>query len=658
MQAVRARQVGTGHAPPRHQQQQEPAKAPNKGGKKPGSGADSGGQGEGGRGGGGAGGGDWVRGGSKGGGSSRGGGGGGKQPRGNKDGGGGGGGPGKGGGGKENSGGGAGGGKQGSGNGGGARAGRAHGGARPPQSHATRPTPEQLALNKTLSSLDNPVAVLEALQGASDKGIQINATNLTTGIHRIASRGGGNKPNLLRNPWLGALLNLIFKRVQENGSEFSSRELSTVAWALGKLAFKVDLVFAELRSECDRRGFGGFNWHDLSNMAWAHAVTPGRGKMWESCMMQLAREGESRPLAGIAPQALSNLAWALATLGLSYGGNSAQALLEKLADHALSIGVGAFKPQEVSAMLWAFAVGGIKAPGLFARVEEDVVGKMLEGYNAQKMSTLACAFAQTGNKATALFDLLEEALVERAMANFNPANTATIAWAFASAGHSTEEVLSVCEERVWQLGLQGFGDVHLVLLVWALGASSYRGPGDAMARDTLNMVEVELRKRKLRDMPESHLATLTWAFRRQGHPGGGGLLRVQKELLSRGWVQPDGKEDGAFSWSLASRSRSLRDKTPKTPKLMRRPSGSGGGLMGLGYGPGAQVKVGGGCWAVEGAEDALHPREAEEKEAGERQADSFLPAAVEEEDSERSMFTPVGGPAVKAATWTRPVPKA
>lgn len=346
----------------------------------------------------------------------------------------------------------------------------------------TRPTQEQLALNRSLSGLDNPVAVLELLQGASEKGIVINATNLATGIHRIASRGGGNKPKLLRNPWLGALLNLIFKRLQEDGAEFSSRELATVAWAVGKLGFKVDLVFCELRAECSRRGFSTFNWHDMSNLTWAHAVTPGRGKDWEECMMMLAREAESRPLAGVTPQALANLAWALSTLGLSHGGNSAQVLLERIAEHAVQLGMGSFKPQEVSAMLWAMAVGGVQAPALFGMVADNLVKDMMDGYNAQKMATLACAFAQTGNVAPELFDMMEEALVERAMSGFNPANTATIAWAFASARHHTEDVLSVCEERVWQLGMNGFSDVHIVLLVWALASSSYRGPADSMAR--------------------------------------------------------------------------------------------------------------------------------------------------------------------------------
>jgi hypothetical protein len=131
-------------------------------------------------------------------------------------------------------------------------------------------------------------------------------------------------------------------------------------------------------------------------------------------------------------------------------------------------------------------------------------------------------------------------------------------------------------------------------------------------------------------------------------------VRVQKELLSRGWVQPEGEEDGSFSWSLASRSRSSRDKTPK---LIRKGgvNTSPGGLMRVGYGAMATVTVGGGCWAVEGAEEAVRPRQKGDSCSSSASAATSSPLGAVIEEGEWTV--PVSAPASQPATWARPVPK-
>jgi hypothetical protein len=198
---------------------------------------------------------------------------------------------------------------------------------------------------------------------------------------------------------------------QESGIEFSERELSSVAWAVGKLEVQVGLLLIEVRRECESRELKGFNWHDLSNLAWAHAVAAERGAGWESMFEMLVQQAERKPLDGCLPQALSNLAWALSTLSVP-----ATALLERLAVHAQQVlGLSQFKPQEVSALSWALAAGGVQCPEFFTAVEDLVISRELEGYNAQKMASLVCAFAQTGHKAERLFDMVEEAIIERAM---------------------------------------------------------------------------------------------------------------------------------------------------------------------------------------------------------------------------------------------------
>jgi hypothetical protein len=201
---------------------------------------------------------------------------------------------------------------------------------------------------------------------------------------------------------------------QEAGSEFSERELSSVAWAVGKLEVQVGLLLIEVRRECEKRKLKGFNWHDISNLAWAHAVAVERGAGWETFFDLLVQHALRKPLDGCVPQALANLAWALSTLGVS-----AAALLERLATHAEKvIGLAQFKPQEISALSWAVAAGGNGCTGFFDSVEDLVVSRELEGYNPQKMASLVCAFAQTGHRADRLFDMVEEAIIERAMVGF------------------------------------------------------------------------------------------------------------------------------------------------------------------------------------------------------------------------------------------------
>jgi hypothetical protein len=115
------------------------------------------------------------------------------------------------------------------------------------------------------------------------------------------------------------------------------------------------------------------------------------------------------------------------------------------------------------------------------------------------------------------------------------------------------------------------------------------------------MVEMELRKRKIKNMPDDNLATIVWAFSRQAHAGGGGLVRVQKELLKRGWLDP--QQEGKFTWSLTNRRKSRRgspSKPPPRPPQPLQPDGAYYGLQQMGIPGGVEVVVGGGCWAVEG----------------------------------------------------------
>ena len=128
------------------------------------------------------------------------------------------------------------------------------------------------------------------------------------------------------------------------------------------------------------------------------------------------REAETRPLGDCAPQALSNIVWALGTLGVEAG-----ALLERLAAHACGdLGLDKFKPQEVSSLAWGMAVGGIKSRDFFEAVEDAVVARDLEGYNPQKMSSILCAFAETGNPGERFFQMVQEAVIERAMVGHLP----------------------------------------------------------------------------------------------------------------------------------------------------------------------------------------------------------------------------------------------
>lgn len=199
---------------------------------------------------------------------------------------------------------------------------------------------------------------------------------------------------------------------QDHPREFSERELATVAWAVGKLEVTVDPLLAEIRAECVRRGGSSFNWHDMSNIVWAHAVTPQRGEDWDTCMAMFVSEAETKSFDKCTPQALSNLAWALSTLGVP-----AKALLERFALHASStdVGLDKFKPQEISSLAWGLSVGGVRTPSFFEAVEDAVVNQHLEGYNAQKISSLVCAFAEAGASGEQLFGMVEEVIMERAM---------------------------------------------------------------------------------------------------------------------------------------------------------------------------------------------------------------------------------------------------
>lgn len=211
--------------------------------------------------------------------------------------------------------------------------------------------------------------------------------------------------------------------------------------------------------------------------------------------------------------------------------------------------------------------------------------------------------------------------------------------------------------------MHGFDDSQLVLLVWALAAAKYHGPSGNNGKDTLSMVEVDLRRRKTKNMSDENLATLVWAFTKQGHSGGGGLLRVQKELMKRSWLEP--QHEGKFSWSLTNRRMKQKDsKRPNKPPKPTMPDEMVCGLQQMGFASEIDVVLDGGCWAVdgstnfpqEGGTDRRHLHEGELRQQRYSHVPEICRAAQNGEGCFQQYFEAEQSAAAgtEQSTWARP----
>lgn len=220
-------------------------------------------------------------------------------------------------------------------------------------------------------------------------------------------------------------------------------------------------------------------------------------------LLAAARAALARASAsGTAPssQALSNITWAMATLGLVD-----EPLLQAIAAPAVTQ-VPLFKPFELSTILWSFAKLGETVPTAShcAKPLFDVAAAFIpakvEDFSFRCLVTTIWAFATARHDNPSLFRCVATQMVNM-VHTANCPELANSAWAFSTAGVTHERLYQELAKKA-NLRLNEFKGQELANILWGFAANNfYHSAFFANALMTAQRLELQ----------PPHLAKILWA---------------------------------------------------------------------------------------------------------------------------------------------------
>jgi len=172
------------------------------------------------------------------------------------------------------------------------------------------------------------------------------------------------------------------------------------------------------------------------------------------------------------PQALSNIVWAYANVGVS---NSQ--LFKKVADHIVTLdSLHNFNGQDCSNTVWAYATLNEQHPKLFEKVGDHIVSlDSLDEFWSQALSNIVFAFAKAGESHPQLFKKLANETIKR-QHEFEEQHIANFLWAYATNGqvnkHLFSSLVSTVQQNLDKYTAQGLSNVAWAYSVANVNASS------------------------------------------------------------------------------------------------------------------------------------------------------------------------------------------
>jgi hypothetical protein len=202
-------------------------------------------------------------------------------------------------------------------------------------------------------------------------------------------------------------------------------------------------------------------------------------------------------------QALSNITWALATMGIVD-----KPLLRMVANLA-EMSIVDFKPFELATLLWAFAKLGAADAAVrewsepLFQVSGDHILQQADRFNFRCHVMIVWAFATARNKSTRLFGDIARRMVPR-MHTASCQELANTAWSFSTVGVYEEGLFSELASSAL-LMLSEFKPQELSILLWSFAAIGF------VHEDFFDNAALVASKT---DLQAQHLANVLWAHSR------------------------------------------------------------------------------------------------------------------------------------------------
>lgn len=262
----------------------------------------------------------------------------------------------------------------------------------------------------------------------------------------------------------------------------------------------------------------------LSNIAYAMAsLGHADFRLFERLAAMPAQE-----LAAFDVQALSNLAWSLATLGCRN-----MELLDRIVREGLRR-AHHMLPQHLSNVLWALATLGYQDAAVVSAYVQHVTARLSE-FSPQGLSNTAWALAKlssigfqasnqqplTGRDSDGrvyqeLYRRIADAAVPK-IAEFSTQGLANLIWAFASAGCYHEALMSAASQQL-QRSASSLNPQHCSVAAWSF--ATLRHHDQPLFESLLELVAAELQRADAAAVQPQTVANLLWAAARVGQPLG------------------------------------------------------------------------------------------------------------------------------------------
>ena len=212
-------------------------------------------------------------------------------------------------------------------------------------------------------------------------------------------------------------------------SDLTTQGLANVAWAFAKANHTSVLLFEKIADECllyEKQ----FHSQELANILWAFAVLQEPApKLFHA----LSKEIQTRHF--LEARHLTRIAYAY--------GVSKREDLDLFRYIAKTITIRDCNDQALSNVAWAFASLGFLSMDLFRNIEEEILRRKDNCFNAQDLANVAWAFASLAVDAPRLFETMADIIVEREAKGFTSQNAAITLWAFACSSSKKKKLFEV-----------------------------------------------------------------------------------------------------------------------------------------------------------------------------------------------------------------------
>jgi very-short-patch-repair endonuclease len=226
--------------------------------------------------------------------------------------------------------------------------------------------------------------------------------------------------------------------------EGSTQDIANTAWAFGKLlpssSSSPPPALFSLMNESASKIVSLGKTHEISNVMWAFATLDiPAGKLIkeiDGCADDVLTQDSA------SPQAVSNIAWSIATLSGAAARNPAPNVFSQI-DIRAQLLLASGNSQDLSNALWAFATLGRPSPALF-KLAKSRAGYLARVGTAQELSNLAWAFASLNVPAYTLFEMINK----KASMLVKSGTTQTISnavWSFGRLQYDGEELFAAVD---------------------------------------------------------------------------------------------------------------------------------------------------------------------------------------------------------------------